>query len=125
MISTLFTKDHEWIKFDGENTIVGITHYAQDQLGNVVFVELPEINKSFNQGDEASVVESVKAASEIYAPISGLVIEVNENLIEQAGLINSDPESLGWLWKMTPSNKDELGLLMNQGDYLKYVEDLS
>ena len=94
-MSTKYTEDHEYIRVDGAVGIVGITNYAQDQLGDIVFVELPSVGKALKKGDEAAVVESVKAASEIYAPVSGTVTEVNEALSGEPGLINADPEAGG------------------------------
>lgn len=113
---TKFTKDHEYIKADGT---VGITQYAQDQLGDIVFVELPAIGKKLKQGDEAAVVESVKAASEIYAPASGTVIAVNEALSGEPGLINADPDGAGWIFKLALDDASELEGLMDADAYSK------
>ena len=107
-MSTKFTKDHEYLTDDGT---VGITVYAQDQLGDIVFVELPKVGQKLKQGDEAAVVESVKAASEIYAPVSGTVTAVNDTLTGDPGLINSDPLGQGWIYKLavdTPTERDTL-----------------
>ena len=124
MKNIFYTKEHEWLKLDNDTATIGITIYAQDQLGDVVFVELPNINNSYKQGDEVGVVESVKAASEIYAPISGSIIEVNDRLSEEAGLLNSDPEGEGWLWKMNLSNINELEQLMSKDKYSSYIKGI-
>lgn len=113
---TKFTKDHEYIKADGT---VGITHYAQEQLGDIVFVELPAIGKKLKQGDEAAVVESVKAASEIYSPASGTVVAVNEALSGEPGLINSSPDGDGWIFKLALDDSGELDSLMDADAYAK------
>jgi len=109
-----FTKDHEYITADGT---VGITPYAQEQLGDIVFVELPKVGQKLRQGDEAAVVESVKAASEIYAPVSGTVTAVNEALSGDPGLINSAPETDGWIFKLALDNPGELDGLMDAAAY--------
>ena len=114
-----FTKDHEYIRVEGGTGIVGITPYAQEQLGDIVFVELPTVGKILQQGDEAAVVESVKAASEIYAPVSGTVAEVNSALSGEPGLINTAPEGDGWIYKLTLSNPAELDALMDADAYAK------
>ncbi len=111
---TKFTKDHEYIKADGT---VGITHYAQEQLGDIVFVELPAIGRKVKQGDEAAVVESVKAASEIYAPASGTVIAVNEALAGEPGLINTAPDGEGWIFRLALDDAGELDGLMDEAAY--------
>jgi glycine cleavage system H protein len=113
---TKFTKDHEYIKTDGT---VGITQYAQEQLGDIVFVELPAIGKTLKQGDEAAVVESVKAASEIYAPASGTVVAVNEALSGEPGLINTDPDGAGWIFKLALDDAGELDGLMDADAYAR------
>ena len=112
-----FTKDHEYIRVEGSTGIVGITPYAQEQLGDIVFVELPAVGKALKQGDEAAVVESVKAASEIYAPVSGTVTEVNGNLSGEPGLINAAPEADGWIYKLTIANPAELDSLLDAAAY--------
>lgn len=119
-----FTKDHEWIKVEGDTAIVGISDYAQKQLGDVVFVELPELGREVGPGDEIAVVESVKAASEVYAPVSGEVTEVNEALEGAPETVNAAPIGDGWFVKMTISNADELGELMNEAAYATYCEGL-
>lgn len=113
---TKFTKDHEYIKADGT---VGITQYAQEQLGDIVFVELPAIGRKLKQGDEAAVVESVKAASEIYSPASGTVVAVNDALSGEPGLINADPDGAGWIFKLELDDAGELESLMDAVAYAK------
>ena len=103
-----YTKEHEWIELKGDVATVGITNYAQEQIGDVVFVELPEIGDSFSAGDNACVIESVKAASDIYAPISGEIIEVNEELEANSALVNEDAEGNAWIFKMKISDESEL-----------------
>lgn len=112
-----FTKDHEYISVSGPTGTVGITAYAQEQLGDIVFVELPEVGKKLKQGDEAAVVESVKAASEIYAPVSGTVTEVNQRLSGEPGLINADPEVEGWIFRVSLDNPADLDSLMDATAY--------
>ncbi|MGK2741473.1 glycine cleavage system protein GcvH [Tepidicaulis sp. LMO-SS28] len=119
-----FTKDHEWVLLDGDTATIGITDYAQEQLGDVVFVELPEIGKTIDQGDEAAVVESVKAASEVYAPISGEVVEVNEDLEAEPAKVNADAMGEGWFVKLKITDEDELEGLMDEDAYAKYVKEL-
>ena len=112
-----FTKDHEYIRVEGGTGIVGITPYAQEQLGDIVFVELPAVGKVLKRGDEAAVVESVKAASEIYAPVSGTVTEVNQTLAGEPGLINTAPEGDGWIYKLAIADPAELDALMDAAAY--------
>jgi glycine cleavage system H protein len=119
-----FTKDHEWIELDGSSATVGITDYAQGQLGDVVFVELPEAGRSVTAGKEAAVVESVKAASEVYAPVSGTVTEANAALADTPDLVNTAPEGDGWFFRLTLSNPAELEGLMDEGAYKAFVESL-
>lgn len=116
-MTTKYTKDHEYIRVEGKTGTVGITPYAQEQLGDIVFVELPEVGRPLVQGDESAVVESVKAASEIYAPVSGLVTHVNTNLVGQPGLINTAPEADGWIYKIELAKPDELDALMDAKAY--------
>ncbi|NMA98769.1 MAG: glycine cleavage system protein GcvH [Phyllobacteriaceae bacterium] len=116
-MTTKFTPDHEYIVVDGANGTVGISNYAQEQLGDIVFVELPAVGKVLKKGDEAAVVESVKAASEIYAPVSGTVTEVNEALNGEPGLINSDPEAGGWIFKIAITDAGELDGLLDDAGY--------
>ena len=119
-----FTEDHEWIDVDGEIGTVGISDYAQGQLGDIVFVEVPDEGKELTKGDEAAVVESVKAASDVYAPASGTVLEGNEDLADQPDLVNSDAEGEGWLYKLTLSDLAELTTLMDEIAYEKFVAKL-
>lgn len=119
-----FTKDHEWIAVEGSEATVGITHYAQSQLGDITFVEMPAVDVSVAKGDSASVVDSVKAASDVYAPVSGTVTVVNAALEDQPELVNSDAEGEGWLWKMTLSDPSELAGLMDEAAYQTFVAEL-
>jgi glycine cleavage system H protein len=123
-MSRYFTEDHEWIDVDGETATVGITEYAQSQLGDIVFVEVPEEGKQVSKGDDAAVVESVKAASDVYAPVSGTVIEGNEALADNPALVNEDPEGEGWFFKLTLADTSELDSLMNDSAYQDYVSKL-
>lgn len=125
MTQTRYTKEHEWIRLDGDTAIVGITEHAQFKLGDVVFVELPEIGKSFAAGDEAAVVESVKAASEVYAPASGEVIAVNEALADAPATVNEDAEGKGWFLKLKLADPAELEKLMTAQQYKDFVATLS
>ena len=118
-MSTKFTKDHEYLTDDGT---VGITHYAQDQLGDIVFVELPKVGQKLKQGDEAAVVESVKAASEIYSPVSGTVTAVNDALTGDPGLINSDPAGQGWIFKLTVDAPAEREALLDDAAYAELTK---
>jgi glycine cleavage system H protein len=119
-----FTKDHEWIDVEGEEAAVGITDYAQGQLGDITFVELPGEGQTVAPGDSAAVVDSVKAASDVYAPVSGTVIAVNPALEDQPELVNSDAEGEGWLWRMTLADAGELDALMDEAAYREYVDGL-
>jgi len=125
MSTTRYTKDHEYIRIDGDTGIVGITDYAQSQLGDVVYVELPEAGKALEKGGEAAVVESVKAASEVYAPVSGEVLEVNGDLEAAPGTINDDPAGAGWFLKLKIADSSELDELMSEEDYQAYVKSIS
>lgn len=116
-MTTKFTPDHEYLRVEGSTGIVGITPYAQEQLGDIVFVELPSVGKVLKKGDEAAVVESVKAASEIYAPVSGTVTEVNAALTAEPGLVNSDPENAGWMFKIAISDAGEVDSLLDADGY--------
>ena len=124
MSETRYTKDHEYIKIDGDTGAVGITDYAQKALGDVVFVELPEVGKALKQGDQAAVVESVKAASEVYAPASGQVSAINDALEASPGLVNEAPQGAGWFFKMTLSDKSQLASLMDEAAYQAFVASL-
>ena len=125
MTTLRFTKDHEWIRVEGDTGVVGITDYAQQQLGDVVFVELPEVGRTLGQGDEAAVVESVKAASEIYAPVAGEVIAVNGALTDGPGKVNDSPMDDGWFFKLRPSDPSQLDGLMDEAAYDEFVEGLA
>jgi glycine cleavage system H protein len=119
-----YTKEHEWVKVDGDVATVSISPYAQEQLGDVVFVELPEVGKKVEKGKEMAVVESVKAASEVYAPISGEVTEVNSALSDAPATVNEDAMGKGWFAKLKLANKGELDGLMDEAAYKKYVDGL-
>ncbi|MBB5687074.1 glycine cleavage system protein GcvH [Sphingobium boeckii] len=123
-MSRYFTEDHEWIDVDGEVGTVGITEYAQEQLGDIVFVEVPEEGKELAKGDDAAVVESVKAASDIYAPVSGTVLEGNSDLADEPALVNTSPEEDGWFFKLTLSDAEELEGLMDESAYQAFVSKL-
>jgi glycine cleavage system H protein len=117
-----YTPDHEWLKIDGDTAVVGITHHAQDALGDVVFVDLPEVGKAFAAKDIAGVVESVKAAADVYMPVTGEVTEVNEALRADPALANTDPLGAGWFFKVKLSNPAELTELMDETSYTKFSE---
>lgn len=118
-----YTQDHEWVQIDGNNATVGITHHAQDALGDVVFVDLPEVGKTYAAKDAAAVVESVKAAADVYMPANGTVTEVNEALRADPALANTDPLGAGWFFKMTLSNLAELDGLMDETSYTSFAAD--
>jgi glycine cleavage system H protein len=116
-----FTRDHEWLRLDGDLAVVGVTDYAQSQLGDVVYVELPEIGRRVEKGKEAAVVESVKAASEVYAPASGEVVEVNEALAADPAKVNADPMGEGWFLKLRLADLKELEGLLDEAAYQRFV----
>jgi glycine cleavage system H protein len=118
-----YTKDHEWVRIDGDLAIVGITDYAQSQLGDVVYVELPEIGHRIEKGKEAAVVESVKAASEVYAPVSGAVAEINQLLTADPATVNADPMGDGWFLKLRLDDPKELDGLMDEEGYKRFIEE--
>ena len=120
-----YTKDHEYVRIDGDVGTVGITDYAQGQLGDVVYVELPDVGKTIAKGGEAAVVESVKAASEVYAPVSGEVVAVNGELEGAPAAINEDPLGGGWFLKLKLSDPSELDALMSEADYETYVKSIT
>ena len=120
-----FSKDHEWVRVEGDVATIGITDYAQSQLGDVVFVELPPVGKDLAQHGEAAVVESVKAASEVYAPVSGKVVEVNGALVDAPDMVNGDPAGAGWFLKIKLSNPAELDDLMDQAGYDAFIAGLA
>ncbi len=119
-----YTDDHEWIRIEGDIGTVGITDYAQGQLGDIVFVEVPEAGKTVAKGDEAAVVESVKAASEVYAPLDGEVTESNGSLADEPALVNSDPMGSGWFYKIKIADRSQLDGLMDEAAYKAHVESL-
>ena len=123
-MSVYFTKDHEYVRVEGEIGVVGISAYAQEQLGDIVYVELPEAGKALMTGDEAAIVESVKAASEVYAPVSGEVIEANDDLADNPALVNETPEDGAWFFKLKLTDQGELENLMSADDYKAYIEDM-
>jgi glycine cleavage system H protein len=122
MSDLLFAKDHEWIRVDGDVGTVGISDFAQQQLGDVVFVELPDVGRKFAQNDEAAVVESVKVASEVYTPVSGEIVEINGELDESPELVNSDPSRAGWFFKIWIADAAELDELMDGAAYKAFVD---
>ena len=124
-MSIKYSEDHEWISIDNSIGTVGITNFAQEQLGDVVFVEIPEVGTQLKQGDEVGIVESVKAASEIYTPVSGEVTEVNSSLEDTPEKVNSDPTGAGWFFKIKLSNQAELDQLMDDAAYMAFINDNS
>jgi len=118
-----YTPDHEWLSVDGDTATVGITHHAQDALGDVVFVDLPEVGKSFAQGEVAGVVESVKAAADVYMPVSGEVVEVNEALRADPSLANSDPLGAGWFFKVKLADASQLNALLDEATYTEFAKN--
>ena len=125
MTEIRYTKDHEYIRINGEVGEIGISDYAQKQLGDVVFVELPQVGASFGKGDQAAVVESVKAASEVYAPVSGQVVEVNSGLEGEPAKVNDDPLGQGWFLKIKLADRAELDALMDESAYRDYLKSLA
>ena len=121
-MSLHYTKEHEWIRVEGDIATVGITDFAQAQLGDVVFVEVPEAGRQVSKGSEAAVVESVKAASDVYAPVSGEIVEGNQALVEDSALVNSDPEGEGWFFRLRLSDPGELEGLMDADAYRSFCE---
>jgi glycine cleavage system H protein len=121
-MTVYYTKEHEWVRVEGDMATVGITDFAQGQLGDVVFVEVPEAGRQVSQGGEAAVVESVKAASDVYAPVSGEVTEGNQALVDDPALVNSDPEGEGWFFRVRLSDNSQLNDLMNADQYREFCE---
>ncbi len=119
-----FSEDHEWIRIEGDSGVVGLTDYAQEQLGDIVFVELPEVGRQLAKGDEAAVIESVKAASELYAIVGGEVTEVNESLSDDPAQVNSDPMGGGWFFKFKIGDAGELDGLMDENAYKAFTASL-
>ncbi len=124
MATVKFTEEHEWISMDGDVGTVGISDYAQGQLGDVVYVEVREAGASFNKGEEAAVVESVKAASEVYAPVDGEIVEANKALEDNPAAVNTDAEGDGWFYKIKVTNVSDLDGLMDEAAYKAYVAEL-
>jgi glycine cleavage system H protein len=124
-MTTRYTKSHEYVRVDGGTGVVGISDYAQSQLGDVVFVELPPIGQSLSKGAEAATVESVKAASEVNAPVSGTVVDVNSALTDSPGLVNEDPSGKGWFLKIKLSDATELDSLMDEDAYREFLKAVS
>jgi glycine cleavage system H protein len=123
-MATRYTKEHEWIRLEGDVAVVGISDHAQEQLGDIVFVELPEVGRKVGKGDEAAVVESVKAASEVFAPVAGEVVEVNEALADGPGAVNEAAEGAGWMVKLKPDNAADLDALMDADAYKAFLETI-
>jgi|TARA_B110000211_G_scaffold86330_1_gene101299 glycine cleavage system H protein len=123
MDQVVYTKDHEWLKIEGNLVTIGVTQFAQEQLGDVVFIELPEVGDELIAGDEAAVIESVKAAGEIAVPIDGVVVAVNEALVDQPDLLNSAPETEGWIFQLTPSEDVEISNFMDAEQYQQFIQD--
>ena len=119
----LYSQEHEWIQVNGDEAIIGITAFAQQELGEVVYVELPEADQNFSQGDEIGTIESVKAVAELYIPVSGVVLEVNEAVIDDPEVLNDDPHGEGWLVKIRMSNVAELGSLMSAAAYEAFLRE--
>lgn len=117
MSKTYFTQDHEWLSVEGQVVTVGVTHYAQEQLGDLVFVDLPQSGTKLSKGEAAAVVESVKAASDVYSPLDGEVVEINEALADNPELVNKKAEREGWLWKMTLQDETQLEGLLDEDAY--------
>ena len=125
MSEVKFSKEHEWIKLDGEVATIGITKHATEMLGDIVFVELPEIGTSVDKDGNAGVVESTKAASDVYTPVSGEVVENNQSIVDDPGKINSDPENEAWFFKLKIKDVSELDTLMNKEEYNKFAKESS
>ncbi|HDN59775.1 MAG TPA: glycine cleavage system protein GcvH [Candidatus Marinimicrobia bacterium] len=116
-----YTNDHEWVKVDGDTAIVGITDYAQSELGDIVYIELPEVGREVSKGDPAATIEAVKTVADVYSPLSGEVIEVNEKLKDATEIVNKDPYGDGWMFKIRIKDKDELNELLTAEDYKKLI----
>jgi glycine cleavage system H protein len=122
-MTVYYSRDHEWIDVEGDSGTVGITDFAQNQLGDVVFVEVPDAGKVLRQGDEAAVVESVKAASDVYSPVSGTVTEGNQAVVDDPSLVNTSPQGEGWFFKLTLSDNNQLNDLMSADQYQAFLDD--
>lgn len=123
MSNLRFSEEHEWVSVDGDVATVGISNFAQEQLGDVVFVELPEIGRAVNRGDEVAVVESVKAASEIYTPLTGEIVEVNGALANEPAMVNESPEADGWFFRLRMSDAGEVNELMDAAAYQTFIDE--
>ena len=123
MTEKKYTKEHEWVEVDGDTATVGITNHAQESLGDIVFIDLPTVGKEVKSNEELCVIESVKAASDIYAPIDGEVIEINNNLNDDASIVNQDPEKDGWIFKMKIADPNQYNNLMSLDEYLASLEN--
>ena len=117
-----FTKEHEWIRVEGDTATVGISNHAQEQLGDIVFAEVPEAGRRLSKGQEAAVVESVKAASDVYAPIAGEIVEINQSVVDEPSLVNSDPMGKGWLFKMKIADRSQVEALMDDQAYRTLID---
>jgi glycine cleavage system H protein len=124
MSETRYTKDHEWLRLEGDVGTCGITNFAQEQLGDVVYIELPEVGRTLKKGDEAAVIESVKAAAELYAPADGEVVEGNDAVVEDPSKVNADPEGAGWFIRLKLSNRAQFDEMMDAAAYAAYLEEL-
>ncbi|MEM9628679.1 MAG: glycine cleavage system protein GcvH [Pseudomonadota bacterium] len=124
MAKILYTKEHEWLRVDGDVATVGISDHAQEQLGEIVFVDLPEVGKAVDKDGDMAVVESVKAASDVYAPIKGEVVEINDTLADEPGQVNDSPEDKGWFCKLKIADAGELDDLMDEDAYKSFLETL-
>jgi len=125
MATISYTKEHEWISIDGDVATVGISDHAQEQLGEIVFVDLPDVGKTLSKNDDMAVVESVKAASDVYAPVSGEVVEINDTLADEPAQVNDSPEDKGWFCKLKISDTSELGDLMDADAYQSFLETIT
>jgi glycine cleavage system H protein len=123
MAEKKYSKKHEWVQLDGDTATIGITKHATEQLGDIVFTEVPDKGKTFEAGGEAAVVESVKAASDVYSPIAGEVTESNEAIVSDPSLVNQDPEGNGWFFKVKVTNPEQINELMSKDDYDKFVRE--
>jgi glycine cleavage system H protein len=121
-MTTRFTKDHEWVRFEAGIATVGITDHAQESLGDIVFVELPEPGREVEEGEACAVVESVKAASDVYAPLAGRITEANSAVLDQPGLVNSDPAGEGWFFKLALADEAAFDALMDEAEYAEFLE---
>jgi glycine cleavage system H protein len=124
MSVTRYTKDHEWVRLDGDVAEVGITEHAQDALGDIVFVELPDVEREVEQGEAVAVVESVKAANDVYAPVSGRITEVNQAVVDEPALVNREPDGEGWFFKIELADMDQFDVLMDEGEYAVFLKGL-